>query len=283
MFDTLAVLGTGLIGASILRAAKARGLARRLVAWDIRADASGHCLENGWAHEAPQALAEAVREADLVVIATPADTVGELAGRISAHLKHGALVTDAGSTKGHAARIAHAAMPAYAFYVGAHPMAGSEKNGPGAARAELFEGRACFITPMAGRTDEDAALRVGEFWAALGARPVTASPDDHDEIVAHVSHLPHAAAAALACTLANHPDSWRECAGGGLRDTTRVAGGDVEIWRAILMENRHEVVRAIGAFERELVALREALESNDSTRLCEMLERGKAWRDGFPA
>ena len=283
MFDTLAILGTGLIGASVLSAAKARGLARRALAWDLRPENSRLCAESGWADAAPESLPEAVREADLVVIATPADTVAELAARIAPHLKKGALVTDAGSTKGHAARLAHAAMPEHAFYVGAHPMAGSEKNGPGAAKPDLFEGRACFVTPLAGRTDASATARVSAFWAALGARIVETNPDDHDEIVAHVSHLPHVSAVALACTLADRPEAWRECAGGGLRDTTRVAGGDVEIWRAILMENRHEVARAIESFERELKALREALESNDSTTLCALLERGKAWRAGLRA
>lgn len=283
MFGTLVTLGSGLLGASVLSSVKARGLARRALTWDIRPENSAFCVERGWADAAPGTAEEAVREADLVVIATPADTVGELAQRIAPHLRRGALVTDVGSTKGHAARLAHAAMPAHAFYVGAHPMAGSEKNGPGAANADLFEGRACFVTRLPGRTDPAAAERIGAFWAALGARVVESDPDEHDEIVAHVSHLPHAAAVALACVMAARPEAWRDCAGGGLRDTTRVAGGDVAIWRAILMENRHEVTRAVGDFERELAALREALESRDDRALAEILERGKVWRDGLRA
>lgn len=281
VIDTLAILGSGLIGASVLRAAKERGLARRLVAWDLLPANRDFCVASGWADSAPADLADAVREADLVVIATPADTVGDLAERIAKHLKPGALVTDAASTKGHIARVAHAAMPEGRHFVGAHPMAGSEKNGPGAARADLFEGRACFITPLSGRTGRDAVDRVSGFWKSLGTNPVETGPDDHDEIVAHISHLPHLAAVALASTLADKPDFWRDSSGGGLRDTTRIAGGDPEIWRAILMENRHEVARAVGAFEAELRALRESLESNDARVLTRTLDRAREWRAGL--
>lgn len=281
VIDTLAILGSGLIGASVLRAAKARGLFRRSVVWDIRAENRDFCVSSGWADVATEDLGEAVCEADLVVIATPADTVGDLVERIARHLKPGALVTDAASTKGHIARVAHAAMPEGRHFVAAHPMAGSEKNGPGAAKADLFEGRACFITPLSGRTDDNAVARVSEFWKQLGSRVVEVSPDDHDEIVAHISHLPHIAAVALSGMLAKKPDLWRDCAGGGLRDTTRVAGGDPEIWRAILLENRHEVARAVESFERELRDLREALESNDSRALTRALEAGREWRAGL--
>ncbi len=281
VFDTLAILGSGLIGASVLRAAKARGLFLRAVVWDISAENRDACVSAGWAASATADLAEAVRGADLVVIATPADTVGDLVVRIAGHLKPGALVTDAASTKGHIARVAHAAMPEGRHFVAAHPMAGSEKNGPGAAREDLFEGRVCFIAPLAGRTDADAVARVSGFWKSLGAGPVEVSPDDHDEIVAHISHLPHLAAVALAGLLAEKPESWRDCAGGGLRDTTRIAGGDPEIWRAILMENRHEVARAVESYERRLRELREALESNDSRAITRALETGRAWRSGL--
>ena len=281
MFDSIAILGSGLIGASALRAAKERGLVRRAVVWDIRPENRDFCVTSGAADAGAENPAAAVADADLILIATPADTVGDLAEGIAKHLKPGALVTDAASVKGHIARVAHAAMPEGRFFVGAHPMAGSEKNGPAAARADLFEGRACFITPLAGRTDPVATERVSEFWKRLGALPVVVSPDEHDEIVAHVSHLPHAVAVALAGTLADRPDLWRDSAGGGLRDTTRIAGGDAGIWRAILMENRHETARAIEAFEKRLRELRESLEANDATTLLRTLESARAWRSGL--
>lgn len=282
MFDTITILGTGLIGCSVLRAARERGLARRFQAWDIRPDHALVCEKNGWADAASLSCVEAVKGADLVVIAAPTDRVASLVAQIAEHLKPGAVVTDVGSTKGHAVRIAHAAMSPGRHFVGAHPMAGSEKNGPEASRADLFEGRVCFVTPMADRTDAGALDRVMRFWTALGSRVVVETPDEHDEIVAHVSHLPHALAVVLALTLEARPSSWRERSGGGLRDTTRVAGGDPDIWRAIFMENRHELVRAIDAADERLQDLKKALAAGDESAVRSMLARAREWRAGVP-
>lgn len=281
MFPSVTIIGSGLIGASVLRAVKSRGLAARAVVRDASAANAEHCLASGWADAVATDLADAVRDADLVVVATPADTVEELVNRLAPHLKPGAIVTDAASTKGHIARVGYAAMPEGRHFVAAHPMAGSEKNGPAASSPDLFVGRTCFITPLAGRTCEVAAERVAEFWRALGANPVSVSPDEHDEIVAHISHLPHLLAVALGEMLAAKPESWRDYAGGGLRDVTRIAGGDVNLWRAILMENRHEVARAVGAYERGLRELREALEGNDDRPLMRALADARAWRQGM--
>lgn len=281
MFDTLAILGSGLIGASVAAAAKSRAVARRIVVWDILPANARHTVDTGFADVSAASAQEAVCDADIVLVATPADTVGDLVARIAPHLKPGALVTDAASTKGHIARVAYSLMPEGRHFVGAHPMAGSEKNGPGAANRALFAGRACFITPLSGRTDPDAVDRVSGFWSALGAVPKTVSPDDHDEIVAYLSHLPHVAAVALALTISKGREDRRDCAGGGLRDTTRIAGGDPELWRAILIENRHEVVRAIAGFQERLTELREALESNDAHALTRRLESAREWRTGL--
>lgn len=281
MFDTLAILGSGLIGSSVAAAAKSRAAARKVVVWDIVPANARHALDTGRADAVADTPEAAVREADIVLLATPADTVGDLVEKIAPHLKPGALVTDAASTKAHIARVAHAAMPEGRHFVGAHPMAGSEKNGPGAANENLFAGRACFITPLSGRTDPRAVELVSGFWEKLGAVPKPATPDEHDEIVAYISHLPHLAAVALALTLDANREDRRDCAGGGLRDTTRIAAGDAGIWRAILMENRHEVARAVAAFEAQLRDLREALESNDERALTRRLESARAWRTGL--
>lgn len=283
MFDTITILGTGLIGCSVLRAARERGLARRFHAWDIRPDNALACEQNGWADVVFPSCVDAVKGADFVVIAAPTDRVAPLVAQIASALKPGAIVTDVGSTKGHAVRIAHAAMPPGRHFVGAHPMAGSEKNGPAASRADLFDGRVCFVTPMEERTDAAALDRVMRFWTALGSRVVTQTPDEHDEVVAHVSHLPHALAVVLALTLDGRPSGWREQAGGGLRDTTRVAGGDPDIWRAIFMENRHELVRAIDAADERLQDLKKALAAGDDAAVRSMLVRARDWRAGVPS
>lgn len=281
VFDSLAILGTGLIGASVAAAAKSHAVARRIAVWDILPTNSRHAVDTGLADLCAATAEEAVRDADIVVIATPADTVGDIVARIAPHLKPGALVTDAASTKAHIARVAYSAMPEGRHFVGAHPMAGSEKNGPRNAHADLFKGRACFITPLSGRTDPGAVDRVSGFWSAFGAVPKTVTPDDHDEIVAYLSHLPHIAAVALALTISEGREDRRDCAGGGLRDTTRIAGGDPELWRAILIGNRHEVVRAIAGFRERLAELSEALESNDAHALTKRLESAREWRSGI--
>ena len=282
MFDTLVILGTGLIGCSVVRAARERGLARRFYAWDLRPENAVRCESQGWVDAVFADPVSAVKDADFVVIATPADTVAAMVARIAPHLKPGAIVTDVGSTKGHAVRVAHAAMPEGRHFVGSHPMAGSEKNGPDASRSDLFEGRACFVTPMEERTNPAAAERVVRFWMGRGARVVTKSPDEHDEIVAHVSHLPHALAVVLALALSDKPTDWRALAGGGLRDTSRVAGGDPDIWRAIFMENRHEVVRALDAADTRLQEMRKALDQGDETAIRSLLVRARDWRAGLP-
>ncbi len=282
MFDTLAILGTGLIGSSVLRAARERGLARRFQAWDLRPENALACERAGWADIVCPTGEQAVVGADLVVIAAPTDRVAPLVEQIAPHLKPGALVTDVGSTKGAAVRLAHAAMPAGRHYVGAHPMAGSEKNGPAASSADLFLDRVCFVTPLAGRTDPDATERVIRFWSALGSRVVIRTPDEHDEIVAHVSHLPHALAVVLALTLAEKPSDWRNQAGGGLRDTTRIAGGDPEIWRAIFMENRDELIRALDMADDRLQVLKKALAAGDEASVRSQLVRARDWRAGVP-
>ena len=163
-------------------------------------------------------------------------------------------------------------------FIGAHPMAGSEKCGHEAGCAELFQGRACFVTPL-DNTPAAAVEGLVRFWHALGCEVVTMHPDRHDEIVAHVSHLPHLLAASLCALLAGKHADWRNLAGPGLRDTTRVASGDPKLWRGILDANRDEVLRALRSYQDELQALHAALANRNDLELLAILERGKAWRD----
>jgi prephenate dehydrogenase len=189
-------------------------------------------------------------------------------------------VTDVGSVKGEICRLGHAALAARAHFVGSHPMAGSEKNGWEHATEILFEGRTCFVTPLE-TTAPTAAATVVAFWHALGAEPVTVAPDAHDEIVAHISHLPQVIATTLCSFLTKRNPAWRNHGGGGLRDTTRIAGSDPKIWREILEQNRDEVLRALSQFEDELHGLRTALLNRDYLEVTARLERGKAYRDQF--
>ena len=159
-------------------------------------------------------------------------------------------------------------------------MAGSEKTGWEHGTATLFEHRTCFVTPLVD-TAAQATATVVEFWHALGAEVVTLAPDQHDEIVAHISHLPQVIASSLCGFLATKNPAWRHHAGGGLRDTTRIAGSDPQIWRAILEQNRDEILRDLSGFEDELHGLRAALANRDYVEVAARISRGKAYRDQF--
>jgi len=208
------------------------------------------------------------------------DGVVPLAREAAPHLEAGALVTDVGSVKGAICRQGPEAVGRRAHFVGSHPMAGSEKTGWENGTADLFEGRTCFVTPIAA-TPEDAAAKVVRFWRDLGAEVVTVDPDKHDEIVAHISHLPQVVASSLCAFLSTCDHSWRNFAGAGLRDTTRIAASDPKLWRTILEENRDEVLRALRRFEDELHALKAALANRDFVEVAARMERGREYRNRF--
>jgi prephenate dehydrogenase len=276
----LTILAPGLLGGSVARAARARSVAQRIVLWARRPETRLALREQPWCDHVADTPEEAAREASLVVIASPVDRIVPLAKQIAPVLPTGAVVTDVGSVKAEIARLGHAALGGAAHFVGAHPMAGSEKTGWEHSSAELFERRTCFVTPLAATAP--AALQTAvAFWRALGAEVVTVAPDEHDEIVAHISHLPQVVASSLCAFLAGKNPAWRNYAGGGLRDTTRIAASDPQLWRTILEQNRDEVLRALRAFEDELHGLQAALANRDYVEVVARLERGKAYRDLF--
>jgi len=276
----LTILAPGLLGASVARAARARGVASRIVLWARRPEARLKLREQPWCDAVADTPEEAVAGAILVVIASPVDRIVPLARQIAPHLAPGAIVTDVGSVKGEIARLGPAALGAHGHFVGSHPMAGSEKTGWEHGTAGLFEHRTCFVTPLAD-SDTRAVETVAHFWRDLGAEVVTVAPDKHDEIVAHISHLPQVLASNLCAFLAKKDPTWRNHAGGGLRDTTRIAASDPQLWRTILEQNRDEVLRALRQFEDELHGFQIALANRDYVEVAARLERGKAYRDQF--
>lgn len=280
-FSRLTILGPGLLGASIAMAAKETGIVRRVAAWSRRAETRERCLRQNWCDEAPETAEKAVSEADLIVFCTPVENIVELLGRLAPSFPGQALLTDVGSTKSRICEAAHAHLPQGTVFVGAHPMAGSEKTGMEHARSDLFENASCLVTPRED-TPADALARVEGFWKSLGLRVTRVSPAEHDRIVAHISHLPHAAAAALCACLSETTASWAEFAGAGLRDTTRVASGDPDMWQQILHQNREEILPAIDGFQNQLQQLTDALRDEDPTRLRKWLKRGKNYRDNLP-
>ena len=216
----------------------------------------------------------------MVVIAAPVDRIVSLTQEIAPFLKAGAVVCDVGSVKGEISRLGQEALGAKDHFVGAHPMAGSEKTGWEHGNADLFEGKTCFVTPVRA-TNPEAVAKVVKFWRNLGAEVVTIEPDKHDEIVAHISHLPQALASSLCAFLSTRDTAWRNYAGSGLRDMTRIAASDPRLWRAIFEENRDEVLRALRDFQDDLQGLQAALANRDFVEVAARLERGRAYRDRF--
>ncbi len=280
MFAQLTILAPGLLGGSVARAAHARGVARRIVLWARRPEARLKLREQPWCDAVADTPEEAVRGAEIVVIASPVDRIVPLAQQVAAHLGPGAIVTDVGSVKGEIARLGHTAVAGRAHFVGSHPMAGSEKTGWEHASADLFRNRTCFVTPLE-HADPQAVAAVVQFWRDLDGEPVTVSPDRHDEIVAHISHLPQVLASTLCSFLAHKDPAWRNYAGGGLRDTTRIAASDPRLWRTILEQNHDEVLRALRQFEDELHAFKTSLANRDYVDVVARLERGQAYRNQF--
>ena len=279
MFQQITILGPGLLGASLAMAVKERGLAARVVTWSRRPESRAKCLNQSWCDAVFDSPEKAVVGSDLVVICTPVQTIVPLLVQIRPALDAEALITDVGSTKSLICREARSALEGHsATFLGAHPMAGSEQAGMEHAQSDLFENAACILTPLDDASAE-AIAKLSAFWDALGMTVSTVSPEKHDEIVAHVSHLPHLLASTLCGYLAAQDDTWRTLGGGGLRDTTRIASGDPQLWKQILEQNSDEVVRAIEGFEQQLHHLKTALLNQDSLGVIAQLERGKTYRD----
>jgi prephenate dehydrogenase len=255
-FGTVAILGPGLIGGSLALALAERGLAEKLVIYARSARALDAIRTAGVDAELTDNPSEAVRNADIVVLCVPIETMPKLVSEFRDALKPTALVTDVGSVKGSVDRELAPLLEGRALWVGSHPMAGSEQTGFSSARADLFERAAAIVTPTE-LTDKQAAHRAKEFWKALGSRVVTLSPEEHDLQVAAISHLPHLIAAALV----NHGALLHslELAGGGFRDTTRIASGSPELWTEILLANANAMSQNLEVLIDDLQSLHTAL------------------------
>ncbi len=282
MLDVLTILAPGLLGASLAMAVKAHSLAARVQVWSRKVESRLEAARQAWCdavYETPEA---AVQNADLVVVCSPVETIVPLVERIAAYLAPQTIVTDVGSTKSLICRHAHRAMREDTAFIGSHPMAGSEKSGMHHAAATLFRQRCCFVTPLLD-TPESAVETVVRFWRELDMQVTTISPEAHDEIVAHISHLPHLLASVLCLHLAKRDEKWAAFSGPGLADTTRVAAGNASLWQAILQQNREEVLRAISQFENQLHQFKSALANEDYIQVRHQLELGRAFRSQLRA
>ncbi len=281
MINRLAILAPGLLGASVARAAHDRGVARHITIWARRPEVRVALADQPWCQTVAETPRDAVAEADFIVLAPPVARIGELLEQIAPALREGAIVTDVGSVKSDICRVARQTMEASAgVFVGSHPMAGSAQTGWQHAEPGLFVNRTCFVTPEASASPS-AVETVVRFWRDLDSEVVTIDANKHDEIVAHISHLPQIVATNLGTLLGQSPAEWSQLSGNGLKDTTRIAASDATMWIEILQQNRDEILRALNAFEDDLHHFKSSLANRDWTDLRTRLERGKTWRDSL--
>lgn len=274
-WDTIAIVGVGLIGGSIGLALRKRGIARRVVGVGRREASLDEALRLGAVDATSTDMHVGVAEAELTVVCTPVERIVEHAQQAAAACAEGAIITDAGSTKGAIVAALDSSLPRGVRFVGSHPLAGSEKTGCASARSDLFNDRVAVVTPGDGTTDSDCAA-IESFWKALGMKTIRMSPADHDAALASTSHLPHVVASALAA--ATDEKNLPLVASGWL-DTTRIAAADAELWRQIFLDNRENTLRAIAEFEGSLAAMKAAIEAGDAERLEELLRVAKQRRD----
>lgn len=276
--DNLCVLAPGLLGASVAMACQQNRTAKKISIWSRRANSRAKLMDQPWCDSVCETPAEAAAGADLVVICAPVDFIVPLYNDIQESLIDGAVVTDVGSTKSLICRQANASDASHSHFVGSHPMAGSEKTGMEYANADLFVNRPCIVTPTENVPDS-AVKQVIRFWKSLGALTFVETPETHDEIVAHISHLPHLLASTL-CNLVSKTDkNWQQLAGSGFKDNTRIASGDPTLWKAIIDTNKDEIIRAISKYQDELHTIQSALSNNNIVHIVSVLEQGKQFRD----
>jgi prephenate dehydrogenase len=275
--DILTIVGPGLIGASLGLAAKQRGLVRLVRGVGRQQSSLDRARSVGAIDEGYLDPKPALVGAGLVIFCTPVDRIAEQVLSYAKDCAPGALLTDAGSTKGSIVAAIEGKLPAGVAFVGSHPLAGSEKRGPDFALADLFEERWTVVTRTP-RTDPAALERISAFWQALGARIAVMSPEDHDRALALTSHLPHLAAASLAGIL---PDSLHHLTATGFRDTTRIAAGDPGLWTAIFTHNQASLLAALGLLNDRLRQFQIALEKGDAAALESLLTQAKKVRDAL--
>ena len=284
MFQRLALIGMGLIGSSIARAARAQNAARSIVATAKSPATRRRVAELGLADQVVETNAAAVEGADLVIVSIPVGQSGAVAQEIGRHLKPGAIVSDVGSVKASVVRDMAPHIPAGVHFVPAHPVAGTEHSGPDAGFAELFVGRWCILTPPEG-ADPAAVERLATFWRMLGAKVETMSAEHHDLVLAITSHVPHLIAYTIVGTADELGAVTRsevlQFSAGGFRDFTRIAASDPTMWRDIFLANKDAVLEMLGTFNEDLSQLTRAIRRGDGDALFELFTRTRAIRRGI--
>ena len=285
VFRRLVVIGVGLIGGSIARAARERGdLAAEVVGYAHTEATRARVRELGIVDRVADTLKEAVAGADCTMLCTPVGSYAAVAEAIAPHLARGSVLTDVGSTKASVIRDVGPLVPAGVHFVPAHPLAGTEHSGPDAGFATLFEGRWCLLTPPPG-TDEAAVERVEALWRRAGSQVARMEPMHHDRVLAIVSHLPHLIAFTICGTADDLQDETHdevlEFAATGFRDFTRIAASDPTMWRDIFLNNRDALLEMLARFTEDAQAMARAVRWGDGGYIEDRIMRGRKVRQGL--
>lgn len=282
-FEKIAIIGVGLIGSSIARAAAAQRLAGTIAVYDSDPETARKAAELGLGEDVG-GLAGAVADADIVFLCVPVGAMAAAALEVAAHLKPGAILTDVGSTKGSVIEAVAKLTPGSAYFVPGHPIAGTEQSGPEAGFAGLFKDRWMVLTPLPDVRAEygEAVARLAQFWAALGAKVETMDAARHDLVLAVTSHVPHLIAFSIVATADDLENVTEQevvkYSAGGFRDFTRIAASDPTMWRDVFLANREAVLEVLGRVSEDLAALQRAIRWGDGETLHSVFTRARRVR-----
>ena len=286
IFDELAIIGVGLIGSSIARAARRRNASRRIVLADHSAAVLERAKALGLGDLVTDDLARVVSGADCVILCVPVGAYEAVGRAIAPALRPRTIVSDVGSVKGAVISSLEPVLPSHARLAPAHPVAGTEESGPDAGFASLFVNRWCILTPPEG-TDEEAVNKVRAFWEALGSHVETMGAAHHDLVLAITSHVPHLIAYNIVGTAADLEEVTRseviKFSAGGFRDFTRIAASDPTMWRDVFLHNKDAVLEMLGQFTEDLTALQRMIRRGDGEGLIALFTRTRAIRRGIVA
>ena len=281
LYERVALIGLGLIGSSLAHVIRREKLSPHIAGYAKSPETRATARRIGLVDQIHESAAEAVKDADLVILCTPVGAYGKVAEEIGPHLKAGATLTDVGSVKGAVVRDVGPYMPANVNFIPGHPVAGTEHSGPESGFAELFTNRWCILTPLPGN-DEAAVARLEKFWRACGSNVEKMTHDHHDMVLAITSHLPHLIAYNIVATAADIEDVTNseviKFSAGGFRDFTRIAASDPTMWRDVFLNNKEAVLETLGRFSEDLSVLQRAIRWGDGDTLFNLFTRSREIR-----
>ena len=275
LFRRVAIVGVGFMGASLGLAIKKKGLARGVIGIGRQETSLREATDLGAIDEGTLDFNKGTVGADLIVLATPVNTILDIIEILGKEHRRGCIITDLGSTKAAIVERAEKVLPHSLLFVGSHPLVGSEKRGPANANAQLYEGAVCVMTPT-DKTNRLAREKIKQFWTQLGSSVKLMTPQEHDQVLAYISHLPHLTAFALMKAM---PDNCLDHATQGLKDTTRIAASDPQIWRDIALSNHKPILKALDEVVRILAAMRKAIVARDQEALTDIFKQAKEKRE----